>query len=107
MSLASLTHILQFSDWYTHSDAAIDTRSLTRAQLDRLRTLLYSFRCYDSDASNALDRTEFAELYASLVNAGYDMGDPTTAFDSMDKLNVGTVSYADYVQFLLEYNGQL
>lgn len=65
-----------------------------------LNAAITSFMAYDADGNGTISRSEFTVLHRSLVNSAYKTSTEQADWDSMDNNHSGSISFAEYRDWL-------
>ncbi|KJE96579.1 hypothetical protein CAOG_06882 [Capsaspora owczarzaki ATCC 30864] len=90
-----------FAEWWAKDDKFRGLH-LTDTQLEHLHRAAQYFQHFDVDMSGVLSREEFSALYADLSHYGLSLPSEKECFLNLDKDRDNTVSFNEYVQWLLE-----
>jgi len=91
----------EFEKWW-NSDDRFGTMQRTAEEVEYLQSAYAKFVSFDQDGNGTIEREEFTALHAMLVEEQYTTHDVEDDWNDMDKDASGSISFAEYNEWLIE-----
>ena len=89
-----------FHEWWS-SEEKFQKVTFSQQMLAYLNAAITSFMAYDSDGNGTISRAEFSYLHQGLVGSTYKTTTEQADWDAMDSNHNGSISFAEYRDWLL------